>query len=55
MNGYMSRLDKNQIRLYTDWDSSVGWGWGMTSTIRVFKDGFKNKSKHQTIHQWLYK
>ena len=54
MNGYMSRLDKNQIRLYTDWDSSVGWGWGMTSTIRVFKDGFKNKIKHQTIHQWLY-
>ena len=50
----MGSFSKYQIKLYTDWDSFAGWSWGMTSTIKVFKDGFKNKIKHQTIHQWLY-
>lgn len=53
MNGSMDRLGKTQIRLYTDWDSSVSWGWGMISTIKVFKTGYNDK-KTQAIHRWLY-
>ena len=55
MIGYMKyiKIDIGKIKLYTNWDSSVGWGWGMISTIRVCKDGFHNSS-NQSIHRWLY-
>ena len=53
MNGSMDRLGKTQIRLYTDWDSSVGWSWGITSTIKIFKTGYNDK-KTQSIKRWLY-
>lgn len=43
----------NKMKMYTDWDSSVAWSWGITSTIRTFKEGFSSK-KHQTINYWLY-
>ena len=46
MNGYMT----TKMELYTSWNSTVGWGWGIISTIRAFKEG----NKGQTINLWLY-
>jgi hypothetical protein len=47
------KIDIDKIRLYTSWDSSVSWGWGMISTIKIFKTGYNDK-KTQAIHRWLY-
>ena len=53
MIGYMKCIKYDNILLYASWDSSVGWGWGMISTIKIFKTGYNDK-KTEAIHRWLY-
>jgi hypothetical protein len=48
MHGYM----KNKMELYTSWNSTVGWGWGIISTIKAFRE--QPRFSFKSIKNWLY-